>query len=144
MRYIKTYENLKTIRYKDMGGSASYWDSHDIQVIRKNLDKEFFDDVFADLIDDGAGVYSDIEDDNYLRQSYEIRFKLVDETSSRKLSNCRNISQLIDCSKNISKRVMEIESFVKRIKDEYPYVDHRIFYNDNNIELSFFYSTVYR
>ena len=61
MKYLKKNEaKLNTIQYKDM----TDWGSTEPQKVKKQIDPEYFNLVFADFIDEGATVEFDTTEDH--------------------------------------------------------------------------------
>jgi len=113
MKYLKKNEaKLNTIQYKDM----TDWGSTEPQKVKKQIDPEYFNLVFADFIDEGATVEFDTTED-HIEDYWEI---FIDEPMIRSIRNIDEYLKEIDI---LNEKYLDIKSCINKIKDDYPHID---------------------
>jgi hypothetical protein len=118
MKYLKKFESkLKTIQYKDM----TNWGSTEPQKVKKQIEPEYFNLVFADFIDEGSTVDFDMGDDPSFPKEWNPFWEIfIDEP---KIGYSNNIDDYIKSIDKVKERNLDIKSCIDKIKDDHPHIN---------------------
>ena len=121
MKYLKLFEDIKTIDSNDMKswGSTEEPTSKD-----PPIDKKYFDQVFAEFLDNGSTSEIEYDGDKIIKY---ILITDYDSDSSNNNSNYfqpnfyfTNIDEFAKYTNNLNEFSLELKSCLGKIKDDYP------------------------
>lgn len=102
MKYLKKYSLLK--------------ESTILNSLKKDIYPETFDMIFADFIDNGAKT-------EHSKDGYEIY--IMEEEGSY-----NNIDNYVEYTKALNEMALDMKTCIDRVKDEYPDIKVRFYYDD--------------
>ena len=109
MKHLKKYSVFE--HSHEMSNESDIWKS-----LNKPIEKEFFDMIFADFIDNGAKT-------EHSKDGYEIY--IMEEEGSY-----NNIDNYVEYTKALNEMALDMKTCIDRVKDEYPDIKVRFYYDD--------------